>query len=176
MVPSLRNELLSDWASRMNRMLSGCKLCSMISLILIKLHCNIDTITATYWTAKAAWQCYPHFLQELITFKGPFLLFRSYIFQAWSSVVHSNNWLSHHETSVSELHLLCISPLQWLQCDSTWLTNIEKQHSVFFNNKPQVKTTQTDFFLFIITLLDKSQNSYRGRTGPTYRRLPSQAM
>lgn len=74
--------------------------------LLIKLHCNIDTITAAYRTTRAAWQCYPHFLQELITFKGLFFLFWSYIVQAWSSVVHSNNWLCHHETSVSESHLL----------------------------------------------------------------------
>lgn len=104
--------------------------------LLIKLHCNIHfTITAAYRTTKAPWQSYPHFLQEIITFKGPFFLFWSYIFQAWSSMVHSNNWLCHHETSVSELHLLFI--LQCLQCDSTWLTNTEKQPRQSFFNQVQ---------------------------------------
>lgn len=126
--------------------------------LLIKLHCNIDTITAAYWTTRAAWQHYPRFLQELTTFKGPLFLLLSYLFQAWSSVVHSNNWLCSHETSLSELHLLCISPLQWLHSDSTWLTNTEKQPSLSFlityklkniTNNPQVKTAQIELFLFI---------------------------
>lgn len=88
----------------------------------------------------------PHFLQELITFKGPFFLFWFYIFKLdpqWYIAITNSVTMRHQSQNY-----ICSA---YLHCSGHSVTVhgslILKSSSLsFLINKPQVKTTQIEFF------------------------------